>query len=73
MDISAKVTVHQRDVRLADKHVAQPDAKKRSILFDALRSEGRNVERVGNERLGENGNGGVQVSRRILLNYECHV
>src|ERR671925_2368857 len=46
MNISAKVTVPERDVRLADKHVTQPDAKKGSILFDASRSEGRNVERV---------------------------
>ena len=73
MHVSANLTVHQRDERLAEKHVPQSDAKKRSILFDALGSEGRDVEGVAYERLGENGDGRVQVSRRVLLNDQGRV
>jgi hypothetical protein len=52
--VTANFAVHNGYEGLADKHVAEADPEKQSILLDTLRPECGNVERIGYEGISEN-------------------
>ncbi len=51
--VAADRAVDQGDEGLADEHVAQADAKEKTILVGAAGAEGGEMKRVGDERVGE--------------------
>jgi hypothetical protein len=63
MNVAAHRAVGERDKGLAQKHLTQADAKEQSILIPASSAEGGKVQRIGNERIGEQRHAIVQMTR----------
>ncbi len=61
MHIAAHFAIGERNEGWADEHVAQADAKKSSILIEALRPERGDVKRVCHKRIREHCYGRVDL------------
>ena len=72
MHIAAHFAIRERDEGLANEHVAQADAKKKSILIEAVRTQCGDVKRIGHKGVCEHCYRRVDLVRRISLNVDPH-
>lgn len=72
MHVAAHFAIGKRNKGLAYEHVAQADAKKRSILIETVRTQCGDVKRIGHKGVCEHGYRRIDLVRTISLNLDSH-